>query len=396
MSASPDVDSPFDKPEVSTRAPRNSRHFRAQLARSSLLALAVGCAVSLGCRRSKQPVTPTNEQVVIGPENITVVKAEEIRTGPAISGALAPEREATVRAEVAGAVLETLVDQGQRVTQGQLVMRLDDSAIRVAALSARSAVTTAESNLAVASREAERTAALVSAGAVSERTREQAQAQVTAARAQVANAQAQRAAAEKQLSATRITAPFAGIVSARAVNAGDVVSPGTALVTVVDPSTMRLEASVPAEALGSIRLGMPVDFTVNGYPNRHFTGRITRINPVADPTTRQVRILASLPNTGGTLVGGLFAEGRVASERRTAPVVPQAAVDERGLRPTVVRLANGHTEKREVTLGLRDQASESVEVTQGLVPGDTVLLGAARGISAGTSVRVSTPTDVRK
>jgi membrane fusion protein (multidrug efflux system) len=361
------------------------------------LTLAAALVASASCKRGDANAEPAgNDSVVIGPENIVVVVDQEIRTGPALSGTLAPEREATIRAEIQAPVVETLVDQGQRVAAGQLLLRLDDTAIRDQLLSARSTVTTAQANLTVAQHEQERNETLLNAGAIAERAVEQSRAQVTAARAQLAIAQAQLASAEKQSGNTRITAPFAGIVSARAVNAGDVVSMGGALVTVVDPSTMRLEASVPAEALGAVRLGAPVDFSVTGYPNRHFTGRVTRINPIADPATRQVRIIASLPNSGGTLVGGLFAEGRVSSESHRAPVVPQSAVDERGLRPSVVRLKSGRTEKTEVTLGLRDAATETVEVTQGLAPGDTVLLGAARGISAGTPVRVSAPNDVKK
>ena len=361
------------------------------------LTLAATMAAAAGCRRGDANAEPAgNQSVVIGPENIVVVTEQEIRTGPALSGALAPEREATVRAELSAPVVETLIDQGQRVAAGQLLIRLDDAAIRDQVLSARSAVTTAQANLTVAQHEQDRNEALLKAGAIAERMVEQSRAQVTAARAQLATAQAQLASADKQASNTRITAPLAGIVSARQVNAGDVVSPGTALVTVVDPSTMRLEASVPAEALGAVRLGAPVDFSVTGYPNRHFTGRVTRVNPIADPATRQVRIIASLPNTGGTLVRGLFAEGRVSSESHRAPIVPQSAVDERGLRPSVVRLKNGRTEKTEVSLGLRDAATETVEVTQGVATGDTVLLGAARGISAGTPVKVSAPSDVKK
>ena len=361
------------------------------------LTLAATMAAAAGCRRGDANAEPAgNQSVVIGPENIVVVAEQEIRTGPALSGALAPEREATIRAELSAPVVETLIDQGQRVAAGQLLIRLDDAAIRDQVLSARSAVTTAQANLTVAQHEQDRNEALLKAGAIAERMVEQSRAQVTAARAQLATAQAQLASADKQASNTRITAPLAGIVSARQVNAGDVVSPGTALVTVVDPSTMRLEASVPAEALGAVRLGAPVDFSVTGYPNRHFTGRVTRVNPIADPATRQVRIIASLPNTGGTLVGGLFAEGRVSSESHRAPIVPQSAVDERGLRPSVVRLKNGRTEKAEVSLGLRDAATETVEVTQGVATGDTVLLGAARGISAGTPVKVSAPSDVKK
>lgn len=364
---------------------------------ASVALLATALAGLNACRRGDANAEPAGvEPTVIGPENIVVVTEQDIRTGPALSGTLAPEREATIRSELTGPVLQTLIEQGQHVTEGQLLLRLDDTAIRDQVSSARSAVTTAQANLTVAQREQERNEALLKAGAIAERVVEQSRAQVTAAQAQLSNAQAQLATAEKQLANTRITAPFSGIVSARSVSVGDVVSPGTALVTVVDPSTMRLEASVPADALTSVHLGAPVDFVVTGYPNRHFTGRVTRINPIADPSTRQVRILASLPNSGGTLVGGLYADGRVSSEMHRAPVVPQSAVDERGLRPSVLRIKNGRTEKTDVSLGLRDAATETVEITQGLTPGDTVLLGAARGISPGTPIRVSAPTDVKR
>jgi hypothetical protein len=77
-------------------------------------------------------------------------------------------------------------------------------------------------------------------------------------------------------------------------------------------------------------------------------------------------------------------------------MVSLSAVDERGLRPTVVRLKNGKVEKVEVGLGIRDQAAETAEITSGVSPGDTLLLGAARGISPGTPVKVSAPADTRK
>jgi len=142
---------------------------------------------------------------------------------------------------------------------------------------------------------------------------------------------------------------------------------------------------------------MSVDFKVTGYPNRAFTGRVIRVNPIADPTTRQVHITVAIPNAGNALVGGLFADGRVATQSKMAPMVQAGAVDERGLRPTVVRLKNGKIEKVEVMLGIRDAAAETVEIVSGVVPGDTVLLGAARGISIGTPVKVSAPpTDTRK
>lgn len=359
--------------------------------------LAFATLAASACKKTDTSAAATTPQtMVIGPENMTVVQAQAIRTGPAISGSLTPEKSATLRAEMSGSVVQTYAEAGQRVRAGQQLAQLDASVLRDQQISAQGAVTTAQSAYDIAQRELSRAQTLEKAGAIAQRDLEQARNALIAARGQLSTARAQLANVNKQLDKASVQAPFDGVVSVRSVNAGDVVSPGTALYTVVDPGSMQLEASVPADALTSVRVGMPVDFTVNGYPNRHFTGRITRVNPTADPVTRQVKILASIPNAGNTLVGGLYAEGRVSSESHTAPMIPISAVDERGLRPTVVRIRNGKVEKTEVGLGIRDQAAETVEITSGLAPGDTVLLGAARGISPGTPVKVSAPSDVRK
>jgi len=362
------------------------------LAATAALVLAGFSATACkGPDTTKAATTPAG--MVVGPENISIVKAQQIRSGPAISGTLQPEEQANVRAEVGGAVLSTSAEQGQRVAKGAVLARIDDSALRESELSARAAVTTAQNSAEIAKRQADRNDALLKAGAVAERDVELARNQYSAAEAQLANAKAQLANAQKQLSKATITAPFTGIVSGRQVSAGDIVQAGTALYTVVNPATMRLEASVPADQLSAARIGAPVDFSVNGYPTRQFTGRITRVNPVADPTTRQVRIIVSLPNANGVLVGGLFADGHVASEVRSAPVIPLAAVDERSLKPFVMRIKNGQVEKTEVELGIRDATTETVEVRGGVQPGDTILLGAARGISEKTPVKVSAPSD---
>jgi RND family efflux transporter MFP subunit len=331
--------------------------------------------------------------VTIGAENVAVVRLAPIQSGPTLSGSLAPEKEAAIRAQVGGTVLQTYVDEGQRVTAGTPLVRLDDAAVRDAAISSRSAVASARAQAEVAQRNLQRAEQLVAAGAIAERDVESARSANSAAQAQLANARALQASAEKNLGYTFIRAPFAGVVAQRSVSAGDVVQAGGALVTVVEPSSMRLEASVPADQLASVRVGMPVQFSVSGYPGRTFDGRITRVAPVADPATRQVRIIASIPNERGGLVGGLFAEGRVASESKNAPVVPLNAVDQRGLAPFVIRLKSGKAEKVEVKLGIQDAATETVEIQSGLVPGDTVLVGAAQGISAGTPVKVGVITD---
>jgi RND family efflux transporter MFP subunit len=358
-----------------------------------LVAMLAACGDKGGDPAPASGAAAARQAVTVGPENVTVIRQDTIRSGPALSGTLTAEREARIRAEVPGAVLQIVAEAGQRVARGALLARIDDAALRDQMLSARSGVTTARTSADQAARELQRAKTLAGAGAIAEREVEAAERADLAARAQLADAQARLTAAEKQLASASVRAPFAGVVAERSVNAGDVVAPGAALFTVVDPASMRLEASIPADQVGAVKLGSPVQFTVNGYPGRTFAGRITRVSPVADPQTRQVQLLASIPNAGGGLVGGLFAEGRVASERRVSLVLPEVAVDQRGPQPFVVRLKNGVVDRVLVTLGLRDAATETTEITGELAVGDTVLVGAARGISVGTPVTVGAPSD---
>lgn len=331
--------------------------------------------------------------MTIGTENIAIVTVGELMSGPTLSGAIMPEREGTVRAQVGGSVLQTYAEQGQHVSAGQVLAQIDASGLQDAFLSARSAVTSATNGADVAARELARSEKLFSAGAIAERDVEQARRASIAANAALADARARLANAQKQVGNTRVTSPMAGVVSDKPVSAGDVIQPGAAMFTVVDPSSMRLEASIPADELASVRIGLPVTFTVNGYPGRTLTGKVTRINPTADPSTRQVRIIASIPNSNGALVGGLFATGRLAAEMKTGLIAPTSAIDTRSTEPAVMRVRQSKVERVPVELGLRDEGAEKVEIKSGVQAGDTLLLGAAQGISAGTIVRVSVPSD---
>jgi RND family efflux transporter MFP subunit len=331
--------------------------------------------------------------VTIGVENVVVVSSATLSSGPVISGTLAPEREARVSAQISGPVLQTFADQGSRVASGTILARIDDSTIRESFLSARSAATTAQSAATQADRELQRYTKLLEAGAVADRDLETARVNAEATQSQLADAKARLAIVEKQVNDAQVRAPFAGVVSEREVNAGDLVTPGKEMFVVVDPRSMRFEGAVPANELGSIRSGLPVSFTVQGYPGRSFEGKITRINPTADPTTGQVKVVVSVGNASNALVGGLFADGRVASETRTGVTAPFSAVDQRGVKPSVLRLKGGRADRVEVELGVRDEATERFEIVKGVAAGDTLLIGAAQGITPGTVVRVNAPSD---
>lgn len=375
-----------------------STGFHKLVSHSRLIALAAASALlTLGaCKKGPSEADAASAKaaaMTIGTENIAIVTSGQVMSGPMLSGAIMPERDASVRAQVGGSVLQTYAEQGQRVKAGQLLARIDASGLQDAFLSARAAVTSANSSADIAARDLARSQKLLAAGAIAERDIEQSRRASIAANAALADAKSRLALAQKQLGNTQIVAPISGVVSERPVSAGDVVQPGAAMFTVVDPSSMRLEASIPADQLSAVRIGVPVNFTINGYPGRTMLGRVTRISPTADPATRQVRIIASIPNTTGSLVGGLFATGRLASETKSGLIAPVSAIDQRSNIPAVMRIRQGRVERVLVQLGLRDEGAERIEITSGVQPGDTLLLGAAQGISAGTVVKVSAPAD---
>lgn len=358
-----------------------------------LVALASTILLSCGGQPDEAAASTAASAVTVGPDNLVVVTPQPLTSGPAFSGTLKHEREASVRAQLAGSVLQAYVDQGQTVAAGTILARIEAGGTDDTYLSARSSVTAAQNSLAIATRELDRAQRLHEAGAIAERELEMSRAAVTNSRAVLADSRARMASAGKQLGNATVRAPFAGVVSQKSVSAGDVVQPGTLLFTVVDPGSMRLEAWIPVDQLREVRVGLPVRFKVSGYGDREFLGRVTRVSPVVDPVTRQVQIVASIPNAGRALVGGLQATGRLSTSTRNALVAPDAAIDERGSAPSVLRVKRGVVERVSVVLGARDEAGELVEISAGVQAGDTLLVGAARGMTPGTPVRIVIPGD---
>lgn len=355
-----------------------------------LLVAGISAAAASACGEAGSPAAANSAPpaVEVGKENVIVVTPGDITVGPLVSGELRPQREATVRAELGGSVLWVGPEEGQPVRQGTVLARIEARTQEDAYRSAQSLVRSAEEGLAVAERELARTERLVKGGALAERELESARNAAIAARATLDDAQSRLASAKKGLDDTRVVAPIAGIVARRHVGRGDVVSSGTELYTIIDPSSMRLEASVPSEQLAAIKVGALVNFQVRGYPGQTFAGRIERISPMADSITRQVPIFVSIPNTSGRLVAGLFAEGRVEQETRRGLVVPLTAINERAGAPWVLRVRDGKAERVEVGLGLRDAQTERVEIASGVQEGDVLLVGAAQGMTPGTPVKI--------
>ncbi|MBK9037107.1 MAG: efflux RND transporter periplasmic adaptor subunit [Myxococcales bacterium] len=363
------------------------RPWSARLAVGVALVSAAAAGTVAGCKKAAPPPPPAAIAITITAEDAVMVRQTVLETGPRISGTLEARERAVVRAEVGGSVVAIGPELGDPVVKGALLVRIEVKTLGDTVRSAEAGVGSAQAAAAVAQREVERTEPLVKGGALAARELDRARANAAAAAAAVTQAKGGVAAARSQLGDATVRAPITAVVAARQVNVGDIVSPGAPLYDLVVPATMRLTATVSSDDLSAVAVGKPVTFSVRGYPGQSFDGSITRLAPAADPVTRQVPILVDLPNPGGKLIAGLYADGRIAAEQRAAVVVPLAAVDTSSDRPTVMRVQGDVAERVPVTLGLRDDRQELVEITSGVAVGEVVLLTrAARGITPGAKV----------
>ncbi len=176
------------------------------------------------------------------------------------------------------------------------------------------------------------------------------------------------------------------------MNPGEAVAPGQPLFTVVDVDTLELAGKVAADELRHVRVGGTVLFRVDAYPDTRFEGRVARVEPVADPGTRQVTVYVRLPNPGRRLVGGLYATGLVVTERMdpvlTAPV--DAVRGEAGA-SWVLAVEEGRIVRRDVAAGPTDHEGLRVAVTAGLEEGAVLLVGPAPEGLEGRPVQVGAP-----
>ncbi len=364
------------------------RHSRIVLT-AALTAIAATLAACGGASPEATAGAEATPAVVqLAPEQVATASVADITSGPFVSGQLTPARESTVRAQIGGPLVSLTVDRGQAVRANAVIGRIAARDLDDAMASAQVGVKSAENSLTVAKSESARTESLVKGGALAPRDLEQARNMVSSAEAQLAAARAREKAVWQQLDDTIVRAPISGVVSERPASAGDIVSEGTPIVTIIDPSSLRLEAAVTSDQVSLVRPGAKVRFRIRGLANEVVTGTIDRLSPTADPITRQVTIFVTLPNTGGRLISGLFAEGRVDAETRRGVIVPIGAVDETGPTATVTRIRDGKAERVTVTLGIRQSEAELIEVRSGVAEGDVLILGAAKTLAPGTPVRV--------
>ena len=382
-------------------------HSRARLAALLILAAAPAACSDSGAAAEASPASggapkgppgggpggpggPGGNVVVLSQGDVATVATGPIEAGTAVTGDLRPIETVNVRARLEGDLDAVLVRDGDQVREGQLLARFDASEEESNRQSALADQAAAESEVATAQWNAEQSAELFRAGAIAEQADRAARQQLAAARARLAAAQARVRSASEVVRDARVLAPTSGVVSGRVVEAGERVSRGATLFTVVRNDRLELVASVPARSAADIRVGQPVRFVADG---QQLEGRVARVSPTINPATRAIEVYVQVPNPNGRLKGNTFASGRIVGRVvEDAVIVPSSAVRQAGEAGNATsfayRIADGAVERVPVQVGLVDDTKRIVQILDGLAVGDQVIVGQVGAVGAGARVQI--------
>ncbi|MBO9716663.1 MAG: efflux RND transporter periplasmic adaptor subunit [Pseudoxanthomonas sp.] len=359
-------------------------------------------------------------------------QAPEVRTAPVVaissgggasasvldaSGYVVARRMATVSAKVTGRVKEVLIEEGMRVEEGQVLARLDPidaAAQRTLAASqvsaSKSQADSVQAQLVDAEANARRLSQLVGQQLVSRAQYDQAIAQRDALRAQLATAQRNAQVAGDQLRIadqgvdnTVVRAPFSGIVTAKAAQPGEIVSPlatggftRTGIGTIVDMDSLEVEVEVGESYIGRVQPKMPLEIVLNAYPDWRIPGEVIAIIPAADRGKATVKVRVALKEKDarivpdmGVRVSFLEAAPKPGTEQKPQGVrVPAAAIVQRDGADVAFVVGNEDAvEQRAVKTGIAMGGDR--QVLSGLSAGETVVLEAPETLANGDRVRVA-------
>ncbi|RIY01982.1 efflux RND transporter periplasmic adaptor subunit [Aureimonas flava] len=370
---------------------------RLRRALAGLLVLGLGAGAYLALDRGSEPsdaaaMAPAAREA--GPVELasfeveTVAERDFART-VSVSGPARPVRRAVVTAEVSGRLSEVAVEVGEPVQAGAVLARFDETLLR-SALAAREATLEARrSEIQLAEWTLERRQQLGNRGITSD-------ADLLSARSQLLNLQAQARALEAEVADARktledavVTAPFDGVVAARAVEPGQTVGVNTELLQLVDLSTVEVAASVPTSRIGDIAVGQAARLRFDGAGTRVFEGRVSRIAPEAEAGSRAIAVYVTLPNPDGAIRGGMFAVGEIAVEAMEKVVaLPPAAIRRDDAGAFVLAARDGRLARRDVETGALLPREGLVVVRSGVSAGDTVVVAPLPDLKAETEVTI--------
>jgi membrane fusion protein, multidrug efflux system len=288
-------------------------------------------------------------------------------------GTLASDESVEVAGEIPGRITDIAFQEGESVRAGDVLVRLDNALTRAEAADAAAKLVLAEANFARAS-------SLSKSGTGTQRARDEALAALETARATV---ELNRVRLDKM----EIRAPFDGVVGLRRVSVGAFAQIGQALVNLEKIDALKLDFQLPEINLADVRVGMPIEITVDAFPGQMFEGRIYAIDPHLDVNGRSLRIRGRLSNADLLLRPGLFARVTLRSETRNQIVlVPESAIVPRDGGTFVYVVRDGRAVETKVRLGRR--LAGEVEVLEGLKPDETVVSAGQIRLRDGTLVEI--------
>jgi membrane fusion protein (multidrug efflux system) len=326
-----------------------------------------------GDMAGKKASATTRAPLLIAAEDLFTVHSSALASGPAITGTVQPARRADLRAEISSMVLQVLKENGESVKRGEVLVRLEDAAIRDSLSSAEQAARSAGQSLAQAERQFARMQTLRGAGMTSTQSVDDAETRRNNAQSDVAAAKTRAVQARQQLQRTLVRAPFDGVVSDRKTSPGDTASIGKELIKVVDPASMRFEGLVSADKISQVKLGQKVSFRVNGYGGQQFVGMVKRIDPSANEITRQVEVLVAFADGVLPRVSGLYAEGTIEIESMETLTIPETALVRDAEKTFVWRVADNQLNQINIAVGARNARRGDYPVLSGLNDGDRIV-----------------------
>lgn len=356
--------------------------------------------VLAACHKAPDPAAAgtTAVPLLVAPEDMLTVADGAAGGGPVISGTIAAERKADLRAEASAVVLEVLKDNGDVVRRGDLLVRLDETAIRDNLNAAEESARNAGFQLEQAKRNLERLKTLRASGMATLQAIDDAEIRANSAQNEVSAANSRAVLARQQLQRTQVRAPFDGVIGERKASPGDTASIGKELLKVIDPNSLRFVGRVSADQAGQVQLGQGVRFRVNGYGDESFEGKVTRIDPSANEATRQLEVLVAFTGPARPRVAGLYAEGQIRSgaKAQSVPMVDESAVQRAGDASFVWRVDASAVHKVAVTLGARDARSGQFAVQAGVQTGDRLLRNPGGNLKDGQAISlVATPAQAK-
>jgi len=331
------------------------------------------------------------------------------------SGYVTARRVATVSSKVSGKVVEVLVEEGMKVEAGQILARLDSSnaekSLQLAEAqweSARKALDETKANLEQAEREFRRTTQLAADKIASQADLDRTEAEAKSLRARLAKQTADVSVAERevavwkqQLDDTIIRAPFAGIVTSKNAQPGEMISPmsagggftRTGICTVVDMSSLEIEVDVSESYINRVEPGQPVEATLDSYPEWKIPAKVIAIIPTADRQKATVKVRVAfekldprvLPDMGVKVAFQSAGQSGIeAAATKRKIVIPKAALRQRDGKDVVWIVRNGRVERQVVALGAA--AGDEVTIAAGLNGGDRIVLEGPPDLAEDTRV----------